>query len=64
MFTSDHGEQLGDHYLSGKLGYFDASYHIPLIIRPPYGASEQNEMVQHFTESVDVMPTIFDWLEL
>ncbi len=64
VFTSDHGEQLGDHYLFGKLGYFDASYHIPLIIRPPYGVSEQNEMVQHFTESVDVMPTILDWLEL
>ena len=30
VFTSDHGEQLGDHYLFGKLGYFDASYHIPL----------------------------------
>jgi arylsulfatase A-like enzyme len=64
VFTSDHGEQLGDHYLFGKLGYFDASYHIPLIIRPPYGVSEQNEMVEYFTESVDVMPTILDWLEL
>ena len=64
VFTSDHGEQLGDHYIFGKMSYFDASYHIPLIIRPPYGASEQNEMVQQFTESVDVMPTILDCLEL
>jgi arylsulfatase A-like enzyme len=64
VFTSDHGEQLGDHYMFGKMSYFDASYHIPLIIRPPYGASEQNEMVQQFTESVDVMPTILDCLEL
>ena len=64
IFTSDHGEQLGDHYMFGKFSYFDASYHIPLIIRPPYGASEQNEMVQQFTESVDVMPTILDCLEL
>ena len=34
------------------------------LLFPPYGASEQNEMVQHFTEFVDVMPTILDWLEL
>ena len=32
VFTSDHGEHLGDHYLFGKLGYFDQGYHIPLII--------------------------------
>lgn len=35
VFTVDHGEQLGDHGLWGKGGYFDASYHIPLIIRVP-----------------------------
>ena len=35
VFTSDHGEQLGDHHLFGKLGYFDQSAHIPLIIRDP-----------------------------
>ena len=25
IFTSDHGEQLGDHHLLGKLGYYDES---------------------------------------
>jgi hypothetical protein len=35
VFTSDHGEQIGDHWLVGKMGYFDASYHIPLIIKDP-----------------------------
>ncbi len=35
IFTSDHGEQIGDHWLIGKCGYFDGSYHIPLIIRDP-----------------------------
>ena len=35
VFSSDHGEQLGDHYLLSKLGFFDQSYHIPLIIRAP-----------------------------
>ncbi|MGE0420578.1 MAG: sulfatase-like hydrolase/transferase, partial [Acetobacteraceae bacterium] len=38
IFTSDHAEQLGDHHLMGKLGWFDQSYHLPLIIRDPDGA--------------------------
>ena len=37
VFTSDHGEQMGDHWLLGKCGYFDASYRIPLIVRDPAG---------------------------
>ena len=64
VFTSDHGEQLGDHYLFGKLGYFDASYHIPLIIRDPKRQFQNVKTLEHFSESVDVMPTILDWLGL
>ena len=30
VLTSDHGEQLGDHWLTEKLGWFDQSYHVPL----------------------------------
>lgn len=64
VVTADHGEQLGDHWLWGKGGYFDQSYHIPLIIRDPYtekqyrGKREKNL----FTESVDIVPTILEWL--
>ena len=71
VFTSDHGEQLGDHYLFGKAGYFDASYAIPLIIRNPeiaYSKSGKSatadNQVEVFTEAIDVMPTILDWLDL
>ncbi|WP_148301898.1 sulfatase-like hydrolase/transferase [Sneathiella glossodoripedis] len=33
VVTADHGEQLGDHHLFGKLGFYDQSFHIPLIIK-------------------------------
>ena len=61
IFTSDHGEQLGDHHLLGKIGYFDESFRIPLVIK---GARNPRagQVEQAFTESVDVMPTILDWL--
>jgi arylsulfatase A-like enzyme len=62
IFTSDHGEQLGDHYLLGKLGYFDESFRIPLVIKDPRGAQDQDRVEDAFTESIDVMPTIIEWL--
>lgn len=62
IFTSDHGEQMGDHWLLGKGGYFDASYRIPLIIRDPRKAADtaRGAVVDRFTENVDIMPTMLD----
>jgi len=62
IFTSDHGEQIGDHWLIGKLGFFDASYHIPLIVRDPGATDTRGKVVEDFTENVDIMPTMLDWL--
>ena len=64
VFTSDHGEQIGDHWLIGKTGYFDESYHIPLIIRDPDQKACRGAIIQHFTENVDIMPTMLDWLKI
>ena len=62
IFTSDHGEQLGDHYLLGKIGYFDESFRIPLVVKPAGAARQPGRIEAAFTESIDVMPTILDWL--
>ena len=62
IFTSDHGEELGDHWLLGKGGYFDGSYRVPCIIRDPRTAADatRGARVHSFTEHVDIMPTILD----
>ncbi|MFQ5698737.1 MAG: alkaline phosphatase family protein [Myxococcota bacterium] len=64
VFTSDHGEQLGDHWMLAKGGYFDQSYHIPLIIRDPRpeADTQRGREVDRFTENVDLMPTLLEWL--
>ncbi len=64
VFTSDHAEMLGDHYLLGKIGYFDQSFHIPMIVHDPSPEADsmRGEIVDAFTETVDVMPTILDWV--
>ncbi len=64
VFTTDHAEQLGDHYLFGKRGYFDGGFHIPLIVRDPQAHGTRGQQVEAFTETVDTTPTILDWLGL
>jgi len=65
VFTSDHGEMLGDHWCWGKGGWFDASNHIPLIIRDPSApGSARGRTVDAFTESIDLLPTLLNWLQL
>jgi len=63
IFTSDHGEQIGDHHLMGKMGYFDQSYHIPLIIRDPDANDTRGTMLNGFTENIDIMPTMLNWID-
>ncbi len=64
LFTSDHGEQMGDHWMLGKAGYFDQSFHVPLIVRDPRRESDgaRGRVVDAFTENVDVMPTLLEWI--
>lgn len=65
VLTSDHGEQLGDHWMLQKLGFFEASYHVPLLVAGPgvavtAGGAAGAVVEEHFTEAVDVMPTILE----
>ena len=60
VLTSDHGEQLGDHHLWGKLGFYDQSYQVPLIIRAPGAVA--GRVVEGFSESIDLFPTLIDLL--
>ncbi|HTL85410.1 MAG TPA: alkaline phosphatase family protein [Acidimicrobiia bacterium] len=59
VFTSDHGELLGDHWLVQKIGWFDTAYHVPLIVRAP---GVDARVVDVMSEHVDVLPTIADLL--
>lgn len=58
VFTSDHGEMMGDHWLLGKGGFFDGSYHIPLVIRDPAGRGGRGLKVDRFSSAADLMPTL------
>jgi arylsulfatase A-like enzyme len=58
VITADHGEQLCDQGLVQKAGFFESSYHIIGIVRDPSHPEGFGRVVDHFTENVDIMPTL------
>jgi arylsulfatase A-like enzyme len=62
--TADHGEQLGDHGLIQKGGFFEQSYHVPAIARDPRHARAHGSRVERFTENIDLFPTLCDAMNI
>lgn len=64
VFTADHGDMLGDRWMFGKRGFYDPAFRIPLIVRDPRPEADaaRGRVVEAFSEAVDVMPTVIDWL--
>jgi arylsulfatase A-like enzyme len=58
VVVADHAELLGDHGLKEKVGYWDTSQHIVGIVRDPRHPAGHGTTVSHFTENVDIMPTL------
>ncbi len=63
VVTSDHGDQLGDHGLIEKLGFFPQSYNILGIWRDPR-LDLAGRVIENYTENVDIAPTLADALGL
>ncbi len=63
VFTSDHGDYLGDHWLGEKDLFHEPSVKIPLLIVNPNSTADEtrgsvcNEMV----EAVDLLPTFIEF---
>ncbi len=61
LFTSDHGEMLGDHHLFRKTVPYDGSARVPFILRGPRGSGLQcGTSCSAPIELRDVMPTLLD----
>ena len=60
IFTSDHGEMLGDHGLRLKgCRFYEGAVHVPLILSWP-GRVRQNVRSDALVELVDLVPTVLD----
>ena len=62
VFSSDHGDQLLEHGLTGKNVFFEASIHVPLLLSFPGRIRPGG--YDALVESVDVMPTLLELIGL
>lgn len=63
IFTSDHGEMMGDHHMFAKGVFFEGSAHIPMIVRAPSPTWQRHKPLHGQKNKTpvtlaDVMPTI------
>lgn len=59
IFTSDHGDMLGEHGMVQKRAFYEWSSRVPLIIRYPTGIGA-GQQVNTPVNLVDISPTLLD----
>lgn len=63
VFTSDHGDYLGDHWLGEKELFHEQSVRVPLIIVDPSSAADstRGEVSSELVEAIDLVPTFLEY---
>jgi arylsulfatase A-like enzyme len=66
IFTADHGDFLGDHWLGEKELFYDTVQKVPFIVADPRPQADisRGTVDTRFVEAVDVVPTVLDTLGL
>ena len=59
VFTSDHGEMVGDHGILGKTVLYEESVKVPLLIHVPWLSTEQTKIPGNISH-IDLVPTLLD----
>ena len=62
LYTSDHGEMLGDHRLLNKSLFYEGSARVPLLVAD-YRQAPLSATCAAPAETVDVYRTILDWAQ-
>ncbi|MDQ8730467.1 alkaline phosphatase family protein [Bradyrhizobium sp. LHD-71] len=64
IFTSDHGDYLGDHWLGEKDLFHEPSVKVPLIVVDPSPAADRTRgsACDALVEAIDLLPTFLDVL--
>jgi len=64
IFTSDHGDYLGDHWMGEKEFFHEASVRVPLIVVDPSPEADatRGTVDDRLVEAIDLVPTIVDYM--
>jgi len=60
IYSSDHGEMLGDHFHMAKMVFYEQSVHVPCIIKPPEGIVSDGWQSTGMTDHFDIVETILE----
>ena len=60
IYTSDHGEMLGDFAMAGKCTFYEPVLNVPLFVIPPGGAPDPIRYASP-VENMAIAPTILDY---
>ena len=62
VFSSDHGDYLGDHWMGEKDMFHQQSIRVPLIIYDPRGSADATRGLvnDHLVEGIDLLPTFVE----
>jgi arylsulfatase A-like enzyme len=60
VFTSDHGDMMGDHHLYRKSYAFEGSARIPFVVQYPETLELPSGTFEHTVGLQDVMPTVLE----
>ena len=60
VFSSDHGDYLGDHWLGEKDLFHEPSVKIPLLVVDPHPAADasRGQVCEALVEAIDIVPTL------
>ena len=68
LYTSDHGDMMGDFGMTGKSNFMEGSIHVPLIAKPPGAGGDATNRVRNdqsrvgdLVEVMDVAATVLDY---
>lgn len=63
VFTSDHGDYLGDHWLGEKDFFHDCTVRVPLIVADPSAAADasRGSASDALVEAIDLVPSFIEY---
>ena len=64
VFCSDHGDNMGDHWMGEKDLFYDCSARVPLIVYDPRAAADatRGSVRTELVEGIDLTPTFMNFL--
>lgn len=59
IFTSEHGDMMGDHGMLEKRSFYEEAARVPLLMRVPWLSKDQTD-VDGYVGHIDLVPTLID----